>query len=459
MDPDWLKWLPRPIRLRIEGRQHLQAIVGNSGWLFFDRVVRIGVGLVVSVWVARYLGPERYGALNYAIAFVALFSACASLGLESIVIRDVSRNPECSEETLGTAFALKLVGALLTLALSIFVIGILRPQDNMARGMVAIIAAGTLFQAFDVIDFWYQASVRSKFVVYARNAAFLAISVTKAVLIVLQAPLMAFVWAALGEVALGACGLLLVYRGTNPRPARWRFSWSRARELLRESWPLFLSGALVLLYIRIDKIMIGEMLGEEHLGIFSGAVQLAEVWYFIPMAIMSSVFPSIIAAKQADEVRYYRRLGQLYLFMVWLALAVAIPMTLFAGPIVEHVFGPAYGAGAAVLAIQCWAGLFIFSGLVSNQWYLLEKLSHYTLYRHMLGAVINILMNISLIPRYGIEGAAIATIVTQFATSYLFDLINRPTRRLFYMKSRYFFLFLPITIRSLTKATDSSDAR
>ena len=459
MDPYWLKWLPHPVRRRIEGRVHLQAILGNTSWLFFHRVVRIVVGLIVGVWVARYLGPERYGALSYAIAFVALFSACASLGLESVVIRDISRNPACTEESLGTALALRLAGALLTLVLSVFVIGILRPGDTRALGMVAIIAAGTFFQAFDVIDFWYQSTVQSKFVVYARSAALLAISAAKVVLIVLHAPLVAFAWAVLGEAALAACGLALAYRSMAHRPARWHFNWVRARELLGASGPLFLSGAFVLLYIRIDRIMIGEMLGEEQLGIFSGAAQLAEVWYFIPMAIMSSVFPSIVAAKEVDEARYYRRLGKLYLVMVWLALAVAIPMTLFAAPIVELVFGPAYRAGAGVLAIQCWAGLFIFSGLVSNQWYLLENLSRYTLYRHVLGAGINIAMNIALIPRYGINGAAIATIVTQFASSYLFDLVNRPTRKLFRIKSRYFFLFLPITIHGLSKATNGGDAR
>jgi PST family polysaccharide transporter len=459
MDARWLKWLPSPLRRRIAGRYNLQAILGNSGWLFVNNILRMGVGLVVSVWVARYLGPEQYGTLNYAIAFVALFSVCANLGLDSIVIRDIARDSACSEESLGTALALKLAGAFVTLLLSVAAIAVLRPQDYLSLVIVTIIASGTFFQAFDTIDFWYQSQVRSKFAVYARNPAFLAISLVKVLLIVLEAPLVAFAWAGLGEIALGACGLVLVYRGTGGRLSAWRFSWSRAVGLLRESWPLFLSGAFVLLYIKIDQIMIGQMLGDERLGVYSAAVRLTEVWYFIPVAITSSVFPAIVSAKKTGEAKYYDSLEQLYLLMVWLALGVAIPITVFAEPIVELVFGPEYRDGATVLAIQCWSGLFIFAGLVSNHWYLLENLSHYTLYRHLLGAGMNIAINLVLIPRYGIDGAAIATLITQFITSYMFDLLNRPTKILFRIKSRYFFLFLPITIRHLMGATAGGKGR
>jgi PST family polysaccharide transporter len=205
--------------------------------------------------------------------------------------------------------------------------------------------------------------------------------------------------------------------------------------------------------------MIGQMLGDERLGVYSAAVRLTEVWYFIPVAITSSVFPAIVSAKKTGEAKYYDSLEQLYLLMVWLALGVAIPITVFAEPIVELVFGPEYRDGATVLAIQCWSGLFIFAGLVSNHWYLLENLSHYTLYRHLLGAGMNIAINLVLIPRYGIDGAAIATLITQFITSYMFDLLNRPTKILFRIKSRYFFLFLPITIRHLMGATAGGKGR
>lgn len=449
MKPLWLRFLPAFLRQRLEGRHNLRKIISNIGWLFADKIVRMGVGLFVGVWVARYLGPAQFGTLNYVTSFVALFSVCANLGLDSIVIRDLVREPEFADENLGTVFGLKLVGALVTILLSVSAIATLRTHDHLSLVLVSIIAVGTFFQAFDTIDFWYQSQVRAKFSVYARNAAFLVISFLKIILIELKAPLIAFGWAALGEVALGTCGLILIYRRNELHLSSWQFSWIRAGKLLRESWPLFFSGAFVTLYIKIDQIMIGQILGDEKVGIYSAAVQLTEMWYFIPMVITSSVFPAIVSAKKVGETQYYDILQKMYLLMVWLSVAVAVPLTLFANPIVHLIFGREYLGGATVLSIQCWSGLFIFSGLVSNHWYLLENLNHYTLYRHVLGAGINIAINLVLIPRYGIIGAAIATLITQFGTSYMFDLINKPTRILFRIKSRYYFLFLPITIRSV----------
>lgn len=447
MSHPWHQVLPKTARRWLEGRPHLQKAIGNTAWLFADRISRMTIGMLVALWVARYLGPAQFGGFNYALAFAALFSAFANLGLDSIVIRNIVRDPTCAQETLGTAFALKLVGAFVTLLLSTVTIRLLRSPDDSALLMVAIIAAGNIFQAFDTIDFWFQSQVRSKFTVSARNAAFLLSSVIKVLLILTKAPLLAFVWVGVGEVFLGACGLIVAYRLAGHRLDDWSFSLFRARELLRQSWPLFLSAAFVTLYIRIDQVMVGQMMGDRDVGIYSAAARLTEAWYFIPMAITSSVFPAVVAAKQQGEASYYDRLEKLLLLMVWLSLAIAIPSTLLADPIVRFLFGPEYQGAAAVLAVQCWSGLFIFSGLVSNQWYLLEDLNHYTLYRHVLGAGINVGLNLVLIPRYGIKGAALATLTTQLLSSFLFDAFSRRTRIVFRIKSRCFFLFLPITVR------------
>ena len=446
-----MRRLPHFIRNRMEPDGDLSIIIDNIGWLFFDKLLRMGVGVFVGVWVARYLGPSQFGTLNYVIALVALFSTFANLGLDSLVIRDIVRDPSCKEETLGTAFTLKLVGGGLALLFSVGAIFWLRPEETQVRLMVAIIAVGAIFQAFDVIEYWYQSQVQAKYTVYARNAAFLIIALAKVVLIQAGAPLSAFAWAGLGEIALGAWGLLLVYHFNSHSIRAWRYCRSRALQLLRQAWPLFLSGVFVTLYIRIDQIMLSIMLGDRDVGIYSAAGRLSEVWYFVPMAITASVFPAIISAKKAGEVLYYKRLAQLYLVMVWLSLAVAVPVTFFAEPLVQFIFGPEYLNSASVLVIQCWSGLFIFSGLVSNHWYLIEDLNHYTLYRHVLGAIINVLLNLALIPKYGINGAAVATLITQFLSSYLFDLINKPTRVLFKMKSRSFFLFLPTTFKHCVK--------
>ena len=452
MNKNWLRLFPAIIRRRLDGQHNLQGIIGNIGWLFVDKALRMGVGFFVGVWVIRYLGPERYGALNFALAFVALFSVLATLGLEGIVVRDIVHDPSCRDETLASAFALKLIGGGVTLILAIAVITLIRPNESIYWWLVGIAAAATIFQALDVIDYHYQAEVRSKYTVYARNAAFLIIALLKVTLIVINAPLVAFGWAGLCEIALASLGLLLICRsqGQSLRPAMATIS--RAKRLLRQSWPLMISTLFVVILMRTDQVMLGQMRGDKEVGIFSAALALSEIWYFVPMAITSSVFPAMVQAWKTDEKLFYQRLRQLYVVMVWLSLAVAIPLTLFSGEIVAVLYGGVYHSTSTVLSIHCWAGVFLFLGVVSNMWYLLENLNHYTLYRCIVGAAVNVGLNLVLIPHYGAKGAAISTLVAQAAASYLFDLVNKRTRILFTMKTESVLFFIPLTVKYAVSA-------
>ena len=181
MNQTWTRYLPHFVRKRVEGRQDLQKVIGNTGWLFGDKILRMGMGLLVGAWIARYLGPGQFGLLSYAGAFVLLFSAIATMGLDSIVVRNIVRDPSCRDEALGSAFALKFVGGLVTLLLSLVTILILRPDDALTHWLVVIAGAATIFQAFDAIaTSGFQSQIQSKYTVYAKNVAFLAVTAVKA---------------------------------------------------------------------------------------------------------------------------------------------------------------------------------------------------------------------------------------------------------------------------------------
>jgi PST family polysaccharide transporter len=323
--------------------------------------------------------------------------------------------------------------------------------------LVGIAAAATIFQATDVIDFWYQAEVRSKYTVYARNAAFLIVALVKIILIILNAPLVAFACAALSETILVSAGLLLIYRSQGHSLKPYIAAFSRARGLLVRSWPLLVSSVFVVVLMRTDQVMLGQMRGNKEVGIFSAALALSEIWYFVPIAITSSVFPAMVNAWKTDEKLFYQRLRNLYLVMVWLSVAVAIPLTLFSSQIVARLYGKEYQQSSTVLAIHCWAGLFIFLGLASNMWYLMKNLNHYTLYRCLLGAVVNVGLNFVLIPEYGAVGAAFSTLLAQAAASYLFDLLNKQTRILFVWKTESILFFIPLAIRYTARAIRQHD--
>jgi polysaccharide transporter, PST family len=452
MNIAWVRIMPAFIREHIESRLYLQNVLGNMGWLFADRIVRMGVGLLVGVWVARYLGPEKFGILNFSYAFVLLFSAVSSMGLESVAVRDLASDPSRKNEILGTVFTLKIAGGALAFLLTVAAILLVRKEDPLARWLVGIIALGGIFQAFDAIDFWFQSQILSKYTVVAKCTAFLSVSLVKVGLILAKAPVIAFAMAGTLEIGLGSAFLVIAYRKNGFRVNEWRILAKTAFAMLKDSSPLLFSGIFVMLYIRIDQVMIGEMLGSSAVGVYSAAVSLTEVWYFIPMIITASVLPAIVDAKKKDEILYYDRLKKLFLVMFWISLVGPLLITLFSRGIVHLVFGTPYTGAASPLSIQCWAGLFIFSGLVSNQWYLVENLNRYTLYRHITGATVNVLGNLVLIPMYGIDGAAIATLLTQFFASYLFDYFIPPARVLFRIKTRTYFLFLPITYKYIRAA-------
>ncbi len=452
MNKIWLKLLPATVRQRLEGKYSRQGVIGNIGWLFVDKILRMGVGFFVGVWVVRYLGPERYGALNFALAFVALFSVLANLGLEGIVVRDIVHDPSHRDETLASAFAMRLIGGGVTLILAVAMIAVIRPKESIYWWLVGIAATATIFQALDVIDYWYQAEVKSKYTVYARNAAFLIIALLKIILLVTHAPLVAFAWAGFIEIALASLALLFVYRSQGQSLKPQMATISMAKRLLRQSWPLVVSSLFVVILMRIDQVMLGQMRGAKDVGIFSAALALSEIWYFVPMAITSSVFPAMVHAWKTDATLFYLRLKQLYLLMVWLSLAVAVPLTLFSGKFVAMIYGSEYRSSAVVLSIHCWAGIFLFLGVVSNMWYLLENLNRYTLYRCIVGATVNVVLNLVLIPAFGAKGAAISTLVAQAMASYLFDLVNKRTRILFSLKTESILFFIPLTMKYVVTA-------
>ena len=439
-----LDMLPNFIKTRLEGRTGLQKVIGNTGWLAGDKVLRMGVGLLVNIWVVRYLGPARFGLLSYSTAFVALFSAFATLGLDGIVVRELVRTPADSPEILGSALMMRAMGGVLTLFVSVIAIVLLRRGDLLSFWMVAIIAAGTIFQSLDVVDFWFQSQVQSKYTVIAKNAAFLMSALVKGCLILSHAPLLWFAGAALLEVVLGAAGLLIAYRRSGGHISSWQRSIGRCRSLLADSWPLILSGFSIAVYMKIDQVMLGDMAGDKVVGIYSSAVRLSEIWYFVPMIIVSSVYPSVIQAKMTDEGLYYRRIQRLFCLMAALSLAIAVPMTFMSTWIVVVLFGSSFAAAGPVLAIHIWASLFVFFAVAQSPWDLAENLTKLALFRIASGAVLNIVLNLFLIPAYGALGSAIATVISQAFAAVILNVVHEKTRRIFVfqLKAFYFFRFL-----------------
>lgn len=390
----------------------------NTSWLMGHRVLSMVVALFVGVYVARYLGPEQFGLLSYAGSFVGLFTALATLGLDGIMVRELVKTPERRDELLGTAFWLKAGGA------NLMWIGIAAAvpfthNDTQTNILILIIAFAVIFQAFNVIDLNYQAEVKSKYAVYAQLVSLITSSITKLVFVWIGAPLVWFACVFLLDAVVQAMGLLAVYLKNTGKIWYWKWRWQTAKALLSDSWPLILSGMVISIYMKIDQVMIKEMLDAEQVGLYAAAVRLSEAWYFVPMAITSSVFPAIINAKKQSEELYYQRLQKLYDLMVWLAVAIALPTTFLAPWVIRILYGDAFLPAAGVLSIHIWAGVFVFLGIASGKWLLTENLQIFSTINTSIGAIVNIVLNYILVKNIGINGAAISTLISYSIAAYL----------------------------------------
>ncbi|MBL1418947.1 MAG: flippase [Alphaproteobacteria bacterium] len=406
----------------------------NTSWLIGERVFRLTLSLFIGVWIARYLGPAQYGVFNYALSFVGLFTAIATLGLDSIVIRELVNNEKKIEHLIATTFWLKLMGAIFVLVLLAIAVNFTSnsPEENT---YIFIIASAILFQSFNVVDYYFQSKVISKYVVYANLFSLLLSSTIKICLILTAAPLISFVYVFLFDSIVLSLGLILFFikNNENLKVRNFRYIKSEAIFLLKESWPLILSGLVISIYMKIDQVMIKEYMDNSAVGQYAAAVRLSEAWYFIPMLICSSLFPALVNARKDNEQQYLQRMQNLYQLMVWLSLAIAIPVTFIAPWVVEILYEAEYAASSGVLIIHIWALLFVSLGVARGKWILLENLQIYSLVYLGVGVVVNIAGNYYLIPTMGINGAAIATLLSQGIGTLLMPVFIKKTRPSFVM--------------------------
>ena len=426
--------------IALRKQSNFRKYFANTSWLLGERILRMGVSLFVGIYVARYLGPERFGLLSYASSFVGIFAALATFGLDEVVVRELVKTPEQREKILGTSFLLKLVGTLLMWA-AILVAIPFTENDFQTNILIIIIAFGVFFQAFNVIDLSFQAEVKSKYVVHAQFIQLIVSSTIKIILIVNEAPLIWFASVFFLDSIVLALGLVFTYLHNSNKIFSWKWSYETSKNLLHDSWPLIFAGIVVSVYMKIDQLMIKEMLGAKEVGLYAAAVKLSEAWYFIPMAIASSLYPAIINARVFQKEVYYQKIQNLFDLMVWIAVSIALPTTFLSTLVVEFLYGKEYLGSSSVLIIHIWTGVFVFLGVASSKYLLAENFIKKTFYRTFIGALLNIIMNYYLIRIIGIEGAAISTLVSHFFAAYFYDILDKDLRIMFIMKTKSLFFY------------------
>jgi O-antigen/teichoic acid export membrane protein len=429
-------------RLKVlQSHQGFMRYFKNTSWLFGEKVLRIVVGLFVGIWVARYLGPEQFGLFSYTQSFVGLFTVIATLGLDAIVVRELVKDESRRDELIGTVFWLKIFGALGVLVMLAIAINF-TSNDTYTNTLIFIIASATIFQSFNVVDMYFQSKVSSKYVVYANVISLFSSSIVKIVLILNEAPLIAFAWTILFDTFILASGLVYFYLKNRCHSEQsdchsvldtessfaWKFNKSTALSLLKESWPLILSGIALMIQARIDQVMLQEMIGSKEVGYYSVALRLIETFGLVPMLLNGSIFPALVNAKKVSQELYKERFLNYYRLSFLLFLLVAIPIFLFSEKIIVLLYGIAYQPAGILLPLMAIRLFFTNIGVARSSFINIEHLFKFSLVTMIFGAIVNVALNYYLIPLYQSQGAIVATIFSFFVTVFLIDFLYIKTR-------------------------------
>lgn len=405
-----------------------------------DKITNLGVGFLVTALVARYLGPEHFGIYSYAISVAGLFAAAGHMGLSGLVVREIVKKPDERGVTLGTTLGLKFIGMALGYTLLLIYAMAYEGVSSIEFTAVAIAGAVLLFRPFDIIDFWFQAFVQARYVTYARLTGLAVSSVLKLLFVFLGLSVNYFVAANLIQAIAIAIAFLFVYKiKSSLRATEWSFSWSKAKELFVQGWVIYLGSIFAVIYLKVDQVMLRWFEGSEAVGIYAIAAQLSEAWYFVPGAIVASFFPKLIKLKDENPAQFEKRLQQLFDLLFILALGVAIVMTLLSEWVISLFFGSFYIDSASVLVIHIWAAIFIFMRAAFSKWILIENALMFSLITQGAGALVNVMLNYFLIPKFGVQGAAYATLISYAFASFFSLLIYSKTRPIFIMMLKSIF--------------------
>ena len=401
--------------------------VKNAGWIIGEQIFQMLVSFVIGIISARYLGPSNYGALNYTASFVVFFTSVASLGKHGVVVKKLIVNPEQEGLYLGSSMIFRVVSSLISSVLILLMVYLLDIGDVLKVYLAGLQSIQLVFQAVNILDAWFQRHLKAKFVSLAKMLACIVVSCYKVYLLIAAKSVVWFAFSNSLTSIIIAVVLFLIYRKQGGQ--KFSYSFDVGREVLCESWHFIISGLMVAIYGQIGKIIVGQYMDDMDVGFYTMAGSLCAMWLFIPIAIINSMQPTIIEYKhQGNEMLYSLRLHQLYSLLIWLCILVSVVVWIVGEYIVLFLYGEEYMPAVAPLQILIWSEVFSVLGTARGIWILSESKNKYVKYYLAIGAVFSVILNFILIPKYGIIGASIVTVLTQIVTSMIAPLFFKATR-------------------------------
>lgn len=411
-----------------------KTLINNTLWLFVDKILRAGGTFILNAWMAKEIGVSEFGIWSYAIAFISIFAVFANLGMKEIVVRDLVES-ENKTHVLSIAITLRFFASIFASLFSIVAIFYIRLGDSTTFVLVAILSTTFIIQTTEIFDFYFQSELKSKYTVLAKNIPFLLFAFIKMYLIVKAYNLNYFALITVLESFVSGILLFYFYIKSKKRFLS-NFENIEIIKLLKSSFPLMLSGLAVIFYMRIDQIMLRQLVGDAETGKFSVAVILSEMLYTIPTIVSISALPILIKLKQKSKILYENKIEEFCTYLSLISVLMIVFILFSSKWIISIFFGNDYLDSAPILMIHSISCIFVFQGFIVSNWLIIENLQRYSLYRYSIGAFVNIFLNFLFIPKWGAIGSAYATVISQFFATYLSNCFTKSTLPIFLIQSK-----------------------
>lgn len=418
--------------------ENKKKVFANVFWAMTGKIVNMGGALLVGILVARYLGPSQYGVMNYVISYVALFTVISNFGLDDIEIRELSKNPEYKNQILGTSFRLRLIFSTLGFFLIILTLFIFQ-TDRFTTIMILVYSLTLYTGSFNIVRNYFTSIVKNEYVVKSEISRTVIGAIIKIVLLWFKAPLEYFIIATFFDSVLVASGYCLSYRKIVGNFTDWKYEKTLVPFFIKESFPLVLSGAAVIIYQRIDQVMIGNMIDKTSVGYFATAGKFLDLILFLPMVLTQTITPLLIRIKDKNKEEYEIKKKQFVSLVVWVSIILSIIVSISAYWLIHFTYGDKYLPAVPILQIIAFKTVGMALSSSSGQIIIMERIQKWAFIRNIVGCIICISLNLLLIPQYGVIGSAWVTIVTVAFTGCLANIFIPPYHKI--MKIQLYAIF------------------
>ena len=398
----------------------------NAKWIILCKIAQSMLQFVVGMLCARYLGPSNYGLINYASSIVAFAMPLMKLGFDSILVYELVESPDREGEILGTSIGLNLLSSVLCMLGVAGVAASMNAGDMQVILVCSLYSASLLFAAIEMIQYWFQYRLLSKYSSVAMLGSYVIVSAYKIFLLATQKSVY---WFAVSHaVEFGMIGAALFVLYFKCKGQRFSFSLDRAKKMLSRSKHYILSAMMVVVIQNTDHIMITSMIGEAENGFYSAAITSITILQFVYVAIVDSFRPLILSLRKENRGLYENNICRVYGITLYMSIAQGVAFFALADFIIRVLYGSAYMGAAPILRILAVYFVFSVMGLVRNVWILAEEKQRFLWGINLSGAVVNVILNVFMIPLWGAIGAAVASLLTQFFANFVLGFIIKPLR-------------------------------